>query len=89
MKRIASFTAAAAASIAAFGFAAPAAAQDDVVSAEVDVTGLDPARDGAEIDRRIAQAARRVCGHPDSRTVTAIARVESCRATATSHARGR
>lgn len=78
----------AAASVAAFGFVAPAAAQDDVVSAEVDVSGLDPARDGAEIDRRIAQAARRVCGHPDSRTVIAYARVDSCRASAASQARG-
>lgn len=78
---------AAAASAAAFAFAAPAAAQDDVAVESVDVSDLDPARDGAEIDRRIAQAARRVCGAPDSRTVTAIVQVETCRAGAVARAR--
>lgn len=79
----------AAAAAAMLALAAPASAQDDFVTAEVDVSNLDPSRDGLEIDRRIAHAARRVCGAPDSRTVTAIARVETCRATAAGRNRGR
>jgi UrcA family protein len=87
VKTIALLAAAAAASIA---LAAPAAAPDDV-TAEVDVSDLDPSNpaDSAQIDRRIATAARRVCGAPEARTVTAIARVESCRAGAAARARGR
>jgi UrcA family protein len=79
MKTFASLAAAAAATLA---LAAPASAQDEV-STQVDIAGLDPASpaDAAEIQRRIAAAARRVCGAPDSRTVTAIAQVETCRAT--------
>jgi UrcA family protein len=76
-----------AATAAAFAFAAPAAAQDDLARERVDVSDLDPGRDASEIERRIAHAARRVCGAPDSRTVTAIARVETCRAAASQSAR--
>ena len=87
MRKIAFF--AAAAFVASTAVAAPAAAQDDVESVEVDVSGLDPAQDAEEVDRRIAQAARRVCGAPHSRAVTAIAWLETCRATAAARARGR
>lgn len=87
MKSIALIAAAAAASLA---LAAPAAAQDEV-TADVDVSNLDPSNpaDAAELDRRIATAARRVCGAPEARTVTAIARVETCRVGAATRARGR
>ena len=78
------------AAAASFALAAPVAAQDDV-TAEVDVSDLDPSdpANAAEIDRRIATAARRVCGAPDARTVTAIARVETCRVSAATRVRGR
>ena len=87
MKTIALIAAAATASLA---LAAPALAQDDV-TAEVDVSDLNLSNsaDAAEADRRVAAAARRVCGAPEARTVTAIARVENCRANAATRARGR
>lgn len=71
--------------------AAPAGAAQEDVTARVDVSDLNPAdpADAAEIDRRIATAVRRVCGAPDARTMTAIARVETCRAQSASRAQGR
>ena len=81
---------AAAAATAAFALAAPASAQEDV-SVQVDVSDLDlssPAG-AAERDRRVAIAARRACGAPDSRTVTAYAHVAGCRSEAINRALGR
>lgn len=88
MKTIALLAAAAAASIA---LAAPAAAAQDDVTIEVDVSDLDASNpaDAAEMDRRIGAAARRACGAPEARSMSAIARVETCRVGAATRARGR
>ena len=79
-----------AAATAALAFAAPASAQEEV-SVQVDVSDLDLASPAgaAERDRRIAIAARRACGAPDSRTVLAYARVAGCRSEAINRAIGR
>lgn len=78
------------AAAAALTLGTSAVAQDEV-SVEVGVGDLDPSYEPhvAEMERRIAAAARRVCGTPESRSVTAIARVESCRANAIASARAR
>jgi UrcA family protein len=86
MKTFARFAAAAAA---AFAFAAPAAARDQVPAQQVDIHDLDRQQDADEIDRRIAQAARRVCGTGGSRTLTAYVHVQTCRAEAIERARAR
>ncbi|HEX8193298.1 MAG TPA: UrcA family protein [Allosphingosinicella sp.] len=83
------FATIAAAAVAAIAFAAPAAARDQVPAREVDIHDLDPQRDAEEIDRRIAQAARRVCGNGGSRTLNAYVYVQTCRAEAVERARGR
>ena len=56
---------------------------DGQVRTTVDLRGLD----AGQIDRRIAVAARRVCGGPDSHSVAAIARVNACRSAAAAEAR--
>ena len=73
---------------AAIAFASPAAARDDA-TAIVDVSGLDPQADAAEIERRVARAARRVCGDPVGRTLSAYAEVRTCRVEAIGRALGR
>jgi UrcA family protein len=85
MNKFALVAAAAAASLA---LAAPAAAQDGPVL-EVDVSDLDTSTEhgSAELQRRIANAARRVCGSPGSRTLAAIEHVMTCRDSAARSAR--
>jgi UrcA family protein len=78
-----------AAATAAIAFAAPASARDQAPAQEVDLHDLDPQRDADELERRIAQAARRVCGTGGSRTLTAFIAVQTCRADAVERARGR
>jgi UrcA family protein len=73
---------------AALAFASPAAARDDA-RIVVDVSDLDPQADAGEIERRVAQAARRVCGAPDAATLAAYAEVRTCRAAAVGRALGR
>jgi UrcA family protein len=77
-----------AAAAAALALAAPAAAQDEP-SMEVDVSDLDTSTEhgAAELQRRIAQAARRVCGSPGSRTLAAVEHVMTCRDAAVRSAR--
>jgi UrcA family protein len=91
MKSMKSIALIAAAASAAFALAAPASASsgERVVGREVDVHDLDPQRDAEEIDRRIAQAARRVCGNGGSRTLDAYIQVQTCRAQAVERARAR
>ena len=90
MRKISNILAAVAA-VAAFASPVSAApilvegAKDDQVRTTIIVRGLE----SAEIDRRIAAAARRVCGAPESHAVAAIARVSACRAAATADARER
>lgn len=85
MKTFGFLAAAAAASI---SLAAPAVAQDEP-SVEVDVSDLDTStgHGAAELQRRIAAAARRVCGSPGSRTLAAIEHVMTCRDQAARNAR--
>ncbi|HZF93446.1 MAG TPA: UrcA family protein [Allosphingosinicella sp.] len=83
------FATIAAAAVAALAFAAPAAARDQVAAQEVDIHDLDRQQDADEIERRIAQAARRVCGSGGSRTLTAYIHVRTCRAEAIERARAR
>lgn len=77
-----------AAAVAALALAGPVVAQESV-SIEVDVSDLDRSNpsDAAELDRRVATAARRVCGSAEARTLAAITRVQTCRADAVSGAR--
>ena len=77
----------AAAAFAAIAFTAPASAQDP--SVVVEIGDLDPERDAEEIDRRIEQAARRVCGPPSSRALTAVLSMQTCRTAAFERARRR
>lgn len=71
--------------------AAPAAADPifvDGIPADrarmtVDISGMG----AGEIQRRISFAARRVCGAPETRSIEASARVQSCRANAVAEAR--
>jgi UrcA family protein len=85
MNRFALIAAAAAASLA---LAAPAAAQDEP-AVEVEIGDLDTStpHGAAELQRRIAAAARRVCGSPGSRTLAAIEHVMTCRDNAMRSAR--
>jgi UrcA family protein len=85
MNKLAFIAAAAAATIA---LAAPATAQDAPVT-EVDASDLDISTEqgSAELQRRIAYAARRVCGSPGSRTLAAIEHVMTCRDNAVRSAR--
>jgi UrcA family protein len=69
--------------------AAAAAARDQAPAQQVDIHDLDRQQDADEIDRRIAQAARRVCGTGGSRTLTAYVHVQTCRAEAIERARAR
>ena len=89
MKKFA-LIAAAAATVASIAFAAPAGAQDEP-SVEVDAGDLDTSTEqgAAELQRRIAMAARRVCGSTGSRTLAAIAHVMTCRESAVRSARTR
>lgn len=76
-----------AAAAAAIAFSVPASAQDR--STVVDISDLDPQRDAEEIDRRVAQAAKRVCGRNDSRALTVFLEVQTCRSAAIENARRR
>ena len=86
MKKIVKIAAAAAALVA---FSVPASASDQESTATVNISDLDPQRDAEEIERRLAQAARRVCGAPDSRTLTAYQNLQTCRSAAIESARRR
>jgi UrcA family protein len=74
---------------AAFAFAAPAAARDDEPRMVVDVSDLDRQADADEIERRVARAARRVCGMAAANTFAANAEVRTCRTAAVERALGR
>ncbi len=72
-------------------FAAPASADPifvdgisgDQISTIVDVRGLD----AVQADRRIARAARMVCGDAETRSIEEASRINSCRSAAVAEAR--
>jgi UrcA family protein len=74
---------------AAVALASPAAARDDSATRVVNISDLDPQADGDEIERRVARAAKRVCGASTANTVAANEEVRTCRTAAAERALGR
>ena len=74
---------------AAIAVASPAVARDDQARMVVDISDLDRQADADEVERRVARAARRVCGAPDAANFAANAEVRTCRTTAVDRALGR